>query len=95
MVRTIVKHLSTGPCAGLSSPVVRKVSLCGRGQAFGRSPIPVGYTLSTEGRPAGLVGSPEWEAAELRLRLQCLLLASAMAKPKYRQGVGPTGQRYQ
>ena len=67
---------------GLSSRVVIAVALHGRGQAFGRRPKPGGYTRSTEGRPTGLVDSPERKASELLLPLQRLLLLSAMASTK-------------
>jgi len=86
MVRTSVKHLSTGPCMGLSSRVVVRVALRDRGHAFGRKPIPVGYTRSTEGRLTGPVDSPEGKASELLLTLQRLLLTSSMANTM--KGVG-------
>ena len=78
--------LSTGPCMGLSSRAVVKVALRDRGHAFGRKPIPVGYTRSTEGRPTGPVDSPEGKASELLLTLQRLLLTSSMADTM--KGVG-------
>ena len=93
IARTIVKHLSTGPCTGKASRVEKPVAVCGRGQAFGRRPKPVGYTLSTLGRPTGLVGSPESKVSELLLLLQTLWLPSAMANTWDRQGKGPTGPR--
>ena len=49
------------------------------GYAFGRKPIPVGYTRSTEGRPPDPVDSPEGKASELLLTLQRLLLTTSMA----------------
>ena len=86
IVRTSVKHLSTGPCMGLSSRVVVTVALRDRGRAFGRKPIPVGYALSTEGRFTSPVDSPERKATELLLPLQRLLLTSAMANRVTRLG---------
>ena len=71
---------------GLSSRVVVTVALRDRGHAFGRKPIPVGYTLSTEGRPTGPVDSPGRKASELLLPLQRLLLTSAMANKLTRLG---------
>ena len=60
IARTIVKHLSTGPCTGKASRVERPVALCGRGQAFGRRPKPAGYTLSTVVREIYKLSETGW-----------------------------------
>ena len=80
--RTIVKHLSTGSCTGKAFRVERPVAVCSRGQAFGRRLKPVGYTLSTLGRPTALVGSPDRRVSELLLPLQILWLPSAIGSTR-------------
>ena len=64
---------------GLSSWVVVAGALRDRGHALGRKPIPLGYTLSTEGRPTGQLTHQKGKASELLLTLQRLLPPSSMA----------------